>query len=125
MGCAEGVVLALGPLGEAGQAATLAERADAVATTGQDLVRVDLMPDVPDDDVLGGLEHVVQGDGELDHAQARTQVAAGRGDGVNGFGAQLVGELSQLGQREAARVGGRVDGIQKRSLQRHRTSGRD
>ena len=48
MAGAERVVFALGALGEAGEAAALAQRADAVAAAGQDLVRIGLMADVPD-----------------------------------------------------------------------------
>ena len=48
---AERVVFALGALGEAGQAAALAQRADAVAPAGEDLVRIGLMADVPDQPV--------------------------------------------------------------------------
>ena len=49
---AEGVVLALGALGEAGQPAALAQRADAVAPAGQDLVRIGLVADIPDQPVV-------------------------------------------------------------------------
>ena len=45
---AEGIVFALAPFGEAAEAATLAQGADTVAAPGQDLVRIALMPDVPD-----------------------------------------------------------------------------
>ena len=48
MGGAERIVIALGALGEAGQAAAGAQGADAVAAAGQDLVRIGLMADVPD-----------------------------------------------------------------------------
>ena len=69
MGCAERVVFALGALGEARQAAALAERADAVAPPGQDLVRIGLVADVPDQAVARRVEHIVQGDRELDDAE--------------------------------------------------------
>ena len=49
---AEGVVLALGALGEAGEAAALPQGSDAVAPAGQDLVRIGLVADVPDEAVL-------------------------------------------------------------------------
>ena len=49
---AERVVFALGALGEAGQAAAHAQRADAVAAAGENLVRIGLMADVPDDAVV-------------------------------------------------------------------------
>ena len=44
----EGVVFALGALGETRQPAALAQGADAVAPAGQDLVRVALVADIPD-----------------------------------------------------------------------------
>ena len=43
---AERVVLALDPAREAGEAAAGAQRADAVAPAGQDLVRIGLMADI-------------------------------------------------------------------------------
>ncbi len=48
---AERVVLALAALGEAGEAAAGTQRADAVAPSGQDLVRIGLVADVPDQPV--------------------------------------------------------------------------
>jgi hypothetical protein len=53
MGGAERVVFALGALGEAGEAAALAQRADAVAAAGEDLVRIGLVADVPDQRSFG------------------------------------------------------------------------
>ena len=49
---AEGIVFALGAAGEAGQPALLAQRADAVAAAGQDLVRIGLVADIPDQPVV-------------------------------------------------------------------------
>jgi hypothetical protein len=40
----------------------------------------------------------VQRDGELDHAEAGAEMAAGHRDGVDGLGAQLVGELAHSGE---------------------------
>ena len=100
---AERVVFALGALGEAGQAVAHAQRADAVAAAGEDLVRIGLMADVPDQAVLGRVEHVVQGDGQLDDAQAGAQMAAGDRHRVDGFGAQFVGNLPELALVAACR----------------------
>ena len=80
---AERVVFALGALGEAGEAAALAQRADAVAAAGQDLVRIGLMADVPDHPVARRVEHVVQRDSQLDDAEAGAQMAAGDGNRVD------------------------------------------
>src|SRR6478736_116975 len=116
---AKWIVLALGALGEAGQAVAHPERADAVAASGQDLVRVGLMADVPDDPVCRRLEDVVQGDRELDHAEARAEMAAGDRDRVDGFRAQLVRDLPKLALLEPAEVIGGVDLIQEGRLRRY------
>ena len=96
---AEAVVFALGALGEAGQAAALAQRADAVAPRGQDLVRIGLMADIPDQPVARRVEHVVQRDGQLDDAEPGAEMAAGHRDRADGLGAQLVGHLPQAASR--------------------------
>src|SRR3546814_5557487 len=79
---AEGVVDALLAAGESGEAAALAQGADAVAPAGEDLVRIALMRDVPDQLVPRRLEHVVQRGSQLDHAEAGTKVAAGHRHGL-------------------------------------------
>ena len=48
VGRAERIVIALGPLGETGKPAAGAQGADAIAAAGQDLVRIGLMANVPD-----------------------------------------------------------------------------
>ncbi len=98
---AERVVFALGALGEAGQPAALAQRADAVAPAGEDLVRIGLMADVPDQPVARRVEHVVQRHRQLDHAEPGAEMAAGDRDRVDRLGAQLVGELAQVAGRQA------------------------
>ena len=114
---AEGVVLALGPLGEAVEPAGLADGANLVAPPGDDLVRVGLMPHVPDQAVAGGVEHMVEGDRQLDHAEACTQVAARHRDRVDGLGTKLSGNLLEFLDREAAQVFGAVHAVQMRRLQ--------
>jgi hypothetical protein len=52
---AEGVVLALVAAREAAMPAELAQRVHALAPAGQDLVRVGLVADVPDQPVVGVL----------------------------------------------------------------------
>ena len=110
---AKRVVGAFRALCEAGEAAALAQRADAVAPPGEDLVRIGLVADVPDQDVVRRLIDVMEGHRQLDHAQARAQVSAGLGDRLDGLGAELVGELPKLGDRQAAGVGGRGDSVEK------------
>ena len=114
VGGAERVVRALAAAGEAGEAVFLAQGADAVAAAGEDLVGVALVADVPDHLVGGGVEDGVQRDGELDDAERGAEMAAGDGDGVHRFGAQLVGELAELLGGEIPQVGGDIDPVEKR-----------
>ena len=111
---AERIVIALAALGEAGEAAACAQRADAVAASGQDLVRVGLMANVPDQAVARGVEGVMDGGGQFDHAEAGAEMAAGHRDGIDGFLAQFVGDLPNLLDLEPAQVFRRADGVKKR-----------
>ena len=67
----EGVGLALGLPAEAAHAAELPQRRELLLAAGEDLVGIGLVAAVPDDHVLGDVEGVVQGQGQLDHAQVR------------------------------------------------------
>ena len=109
---AEGVVLALRALGEAGQPASLTEAADPRAPAGQDLVRIALMPDIPDEDVFGGIEQVVQGHRQLDDPNPRSEVTAGVGDRIDRLGAELLGEELQLPHGHPPQIVGPIDEIQ-------------
>jgi len=73
---AKGVVLAFTAFRERCQAAGLFNCADLFTSTGQNLMRVSLVTDIPDDPVCGCLLAVVQGDGEFDTAQAGTEMTA-------------------------------------------------
>ena len=94
---AERVVLAFVALGEARQPAFLAQRADTVAPPGQDLVRVGLVANVPDQPVLRRVEDVMDRDRELHHPETSAEMAACLGDGVDHFRAQFPGELREFG----------------------------
>ena len=116
---AERVVFAFGALGEAGQAVAHPQRADAVAAAGEDLVGIGLMADVPDQAVPRRVEHVVQGDRELDDAEPGAEMAAGDRDRIDRLGAQLVRDLPKLALFEPAQVIGGVDLIQEGRLGRY------
>ena len=91
---AERIVFALAALGKAAEAAALAQGADAVPPAGDDLVRIGLMADVPDQPVLRRVEDVVQRDRQLDHAEARPEMTAGAAYRVDHLGAQLIRQLA-------------------------------
>ena len=68
----------------------------AVPAASQYFVRVGLVAHVPDNSVMGGVEYVVQCDGQFDHAQSGAEVPAGAGDGIQQIMPQLVSDLHQL-----------------------------
>ncbi len=111
---AERVVFALGALGEAGQPAALAQRADAVAPAGQNLVGIGLMADVPDQTVVRRVEDVMQRDRKLDDAQPGAEMPARDRDGIDRLLPQFVGDLAQLAGLEAAQVARYFDLVEQR-----------
>ena len=88
----EWVVFALAAPGEAAEAAALPKRPDAVAPPGDDLVRIGLMTNVPDQFVLRRIEDIVKRHRQLDHAEGGSQMAAGHGHGRNHFLAKFVSD---------------------------------
>ena len=119
MSGAERVVLALGTTREAGQAAALANGANAIAPAGEDLVRIGLMADVPDQPVARRVEHRVEGNRQLDHAERGAEVAAGDGNRIDRLGAQFSGELLQLFGGQVAQIGRMPHPVEEWSLGRH------
>lgn len=110
---AEGIVFGLGAFGEAGEPAALTKRVHLPAAAGEDFVRVGLVADIPDEFVSGRVEHGVDGDGELDDAEAGAEVAAGFGDGLNHVAAEFFGEDFQFGVAQRFHVGGDVNAVKK------------
>src|SRR5258706_9761611 len=98
----EGVVFALAALGEPGKAAALTHRTHASAAAGQDLVRIGLVADIPDDLVLRRIEDAVQGDGELDDAEPGAEMATGDRNRVDKLVAQFIGGLPKLALFQAS-----------------------
>ena len=78
----EGVIGALGALWKPGQALELSHAVHAIAPASQNLVRIGLVPDVPDNAIVRGVEHVVKCHCQLHHAQPRTEVPTGACDRI-------------------------------------------
>ncbi|MNC42518.1 hypothetical protein D3C81_1507440 [compost metagenome] len=110
---AEGVVLALRAAREGGQAVLLAQGGHLLAASGEDLVRVGLVADVPHQTVAGRVVDMVQGDGQLDHAKTGAEMPTGACHGVEHVLAQLVGQGLQLAFAEGAQRGGAVDAVEQ------------
>jgi hypothetical protein len=106
------VVLGLGARRVARHAAGLAEVVEALEAPGDHLVGVGLVAGVPQDDVVGGVEHTVQGQGELDHAEVGAEVAPVGGDRLDDGLAHLRGEDLQLGLVETLQIGRGLDRLE-------------
>ena len=102
MAGAERVVLALGARRIAGDAAQAAQRVEVLEAPGEQLVRVGLVADVPDDLVARRVEHAVERERQLDHAEVGRQVAGAARHGLDDDVAHLGGELVELGARSAS-----------------------
>ena len=98
------VVIALLAVRVAGQAARLAQLGEARLATGDDLVHVRLVAGVPQEHVGRGVEHPVQGQGQLDGAEVGAEVAAGLGDRLDDEVADLAGQIVELRVGELAQV---------------------
>ena len=114
MAGAHDVVLGLGDRAEGREAVVLADGVEAVAPTGEDLVRVGLVPDVPQDLVGRGVQQRVQRDGQLAGAEVGAEVPADLADRVDDQLADLLRERLQLLVREPLEIVGAVDRVEER-----------
>src|SRR6185295_8674391 len=73
-----------------------------------------LMTDIPDQLVGRSVEHMMQRDGELDHAKAGAEMAPGHGHRGDQLPPQLFGELLQLMVRKGAQILGFANPIEQR-----------
>ena len=103
------VVLGLRDRAEGGQSAVLTDGRKLGHPPGEDLVRICLVADVPEDLVPGGVEQAVEGDGYLAGTQVRPEVPPDLADHIDDVGPKLFGQLLELGIIEVAQVGRSLD----------------
>src|SRR5262245_17113425 len=72
----ECVVFGFVPAQESGQTAILLYGVQLIATAGQDLMSVRLMPHVPNKTVLGRIKNIMHRHGKLDSTETGSRVAA-------------------------------------------------
>ena len=94
--------------GESAQPAQFAVGRKTFSPPGEDFVSIGLMAYVPHDAIVGGVENVVQSDGEFYCPEARCKVARILGQGIDNELTQLVAQLGKLSEVEAAQVVGGV-----------------
>ena len=113
---AEGIIFALGALGEAGKTASCAQSPNPVPPPGQNLVRIALMPDIPDQPVFGRVENIMDGRRQLHDAQTCSQMATSIRNSANRLSAQFVCQLAELFGFQPAQVGGNPDCVEQRGI---------
>ena len=79
---AESVVLALVATRETANAAQLPQAQHPVTAASQDLVRIGLVTDIPDQPVMRRVEYIVQSNSQLDRTEIGGEMAAGLGHAV-------------------------------------------
>jgi hypothetical protein len=119
----EEVVLRLGRIGEAAHAARASQLLEAFAPSRQDLVRIRLVRDVPDQAVAPEIEDVVERGRELDDAEVRAEVPAGRAHAFQQEGAHLRAQAAERLERKPPEVFGALDLLQQAGTVGGRGSG--
>lgn len=91
---AEGVVFGFVTSQKTADAAVLLDGGEQFAPPGKNLVTVRLVTDVPDETIVGRIEGVMKGDGQLDGAQGSTGMSAHSRHGLEDVRANIVGYSS-------------------------------
>ncbi len=93
----ERVILALGAVRERAHPVPAADRRHPGLAPGEDFVRVGLVADIPDQPVMGRVEHIMQRHRQLHRAQSRREMPAGHAHRLRQERAQLLRQgLEQL-----------------------------
>src|SRR5665213_21583 len=103
---AEGVVFAFAACWERRKPAILLDSVQLVTAAGQNLVRIRLVADVPDQAVMRCIEHVMQGNRQLDRAEPCGKMTAARGDAMDQEPAQFLCQGGKFRHRQAPQVCG-------------------
>jgi hypothetical protein len=112
----KGVVFAFAARRKRRKAAVLLDRVQTLAPPGQYLVRVGLMPHVPNEAVKRRVEHIVERDGEFNRAETGGKMTAAGTDAMDQKLPQLAGQHRKLGGRYPSQVSRTVDGFEQRIL---------
>ena len=112
----KGIKGTLGAFGKARETVLHPQGANTVTTSGQDLVRVALMRDVPDHLVFRRIKNRMKRHCQFHNAKASPQMSTGDGDGRDSLLPQLMRDLLQLRVRETFQIRRRCDLIKERGL---------
>ena len=98
---------------EAADAAILLDGGKLIAPPGQDLVRVGLMTDIPDQTVVRRIKSIVQRHRQLDRAERSTRVPADPSHRLQNVLPNFISQFRQFVHPQTTQVRGRVDVLEK------------
>ena len=110
---AEGVVVTFSAARKSGQTTRLSDACHALAAPGENFVRVSLMANIPDQPIMGRVEHVMQCNRKLNRAEASRQMATRFADGLNQKTTEFIRQFRQLVDRQPTQICRRVDGVEE------------
>ncbi len=113
MAGSESVVVTFVPSGETGDAVRHAQPAHRRTPSGQYLVRIGLVTDIPHQLVFRRVVDVMQRDGQFHRAEIGREMPAGLADRLDQKGTQFIRQLRQLRAFQFAQVVGAIDGFEQ------------
>jgi hypothetical protein len=87
-----------------------------IPSSGQNLVRICLMPHIPDNLIKGGVIHIMESNGKLHDPETGGQVPAGAAHGVNKKLPKLLCQNGKLFHRELTEILRRINLRKERTL---------
>ena len=111
---AKSIIWALAPFGETADAPMRSDRVKPVPSTRYQFVRIRLMADVPDNQVLWGIKYVVEGQSQFHRSQVRRQMTAVTGNSTDNFISDLCSQPVQLFDGQSLEILRAVDARQNR-----------
>ncbi len=93
--------------------AELAHRAKTIEPAGEHFVHITLMTYIHHEAVARCVEHAMQRNGQLDHAEVRPEVSPGLGKDLDQFIADFLRKLRQILFAQRFDVGGRTDAVEE------------
>ena len=105
----EQVVQAFFRVGIAHRPAARADRLETRIAAGDELVRINLMPGIPDEAVLAEIERQVQGQAKFDDAEIAGKVSGPNAEDAHQFVAHLLRQVGKLLLRQLVQIRRRLD----------------
>src|SRR5690606_16066383 len=105
----EGIVFGLAALRKTGDSPRLAQTRHGITPAGEYFVWIGLMPDVPNQPIVGCIEDPMQGDGQLNRTKIGREVTTGARHRLQYELPQLMGDLFELATIQPTQIRRRMN----------------